>query len=109
MATFQIKVGDTEPSIQATLKGASGAAINLTGASVKLLLQHRITGAWLSFVCTLVTPTEGIVRYDWLTTDVTQSGRWDAEFEVTFAGGAIQTVPNGDGEYFTFVVTEDLN
>lgn len=45
----------------------------------------------------IVTPTgTPAAGYDWQPADTAQAALCDAEFEVTYAGGAVETFPNGD-------------
>ena len=43
--------------------------------------------------CTIVTPTSGLVRYDWVQGDTNYVGTCPAQFEVTFPDGTNQTFP----------------
>jgi hypothetical protein len=105
--TFNIKKNDTSPSMLATLQDANGAAINVTGASVRFHL--RAIGSQVVKVdeaATIVTPLEGIVRYDWSASDTDTVGSYQAEFEVTYADASIETFPN-DG-YIRVEIISDI-
>ena len=105
--TFYIKQNDTSPSMAATLKDANDAAIDLTGATVRF--HMRAVGAsqvTVDAAATLVTPASGTVRYDWQADDTDTVGSYQAEFEVTYADGSIETFPN-DG-YIRVEITDDI-
>lgn len=38
-------------------------------------------------------PTDGVVQYAWGAADTVLAGSYDAEWSVTFAGGAVMTFP----------------
>lgn len=95
MSTFYIKQGDTSPELQATLKDAEGTAIDLTGASARF--HMRLSGATATTVdaaATVVTAASGIVKYSWQAGDTDTVGRYEGEFEVTYADTSVETFPN---------------
>ena len=105
---FYIKEDDTRPAITAILTDANDAAVNLTGASVAFSMRVEPAGAIkLSAVLANVIDSEaGQVSYNWATGDTDTAADYEAEFQVTFAGGAIQTFP---GRNWIFVhVIDDI-
>lgn len=106
-STFTIKQRDTGPRLLFALQPA--ADIDLTGATVRFSMRLRSTGAILVnraaavIVTATGTPT---VAYDWQAANTATAGLCDAEFEVTYAGGAIETFPNFG--FIAVVVTEDI-
>ncbi|MFP1646546.1 hypothetical protein [Pontitalea aquivivens] len=106
MNTFRIKQGDTSPALGFALEPA--AEVNLTGASVVFNMRPRrgdptILRAPAIVVLATGTPT---VRYDWASGDTGQSGTYEAEFEVTYADGAIETFPNAG--YIRVEIADDI-
>lgn len=100
MATFYIKQNDTRPALYAQLL-QDGSVIDLTGCTVKLAIR----GLPLRDVD--ITDAEtGNVRYDWIAADTANAGIYEAEFEVTFPDGSVQTFPNNG--YITIVITEEV-
>lgn len=95
MADFTIKQGDTLPPIGATLKDAAGAALDLTGASVRFHMRPGgESAASVDQVCEIVDAAAGKVRYAWQVGDTDAPGSYVAEFEVTFSDGRVLTIPN---------------
>lgn len=91
---FQIKRGDTSSSLVYALDPAS---VVLTGATVRFSMRHRVTRVVkLSRVTARIVTATGAptVAYDWQPGDTADAGGYEAEFEVTYAGGAIETFPN---------------
>jgi len=95
---FEMVKGDLLPAIVATLKDTDGAVIALTGASVKFHMKKGAT-ILVDSACTINSALGGIVQYDWVagdtdvTIDLDGKAVCEGEFEVTFAGGKIQTFP----------------
>ena len=89
MATFTIKRGDTSPALRYALLPDS---IDLTGANVVFNMAGVLTRAPAS-VARLSPPA---VQYDWQDGDTDLSGLRRAEFEVTYASGAVETFPADD-------------
>lgn len=105
---FYIKQNDTSPSIRAILKDGDEVPIDLTGATVRFHMR-TIGGATVKVDADaeVVSPTTaGIVQYDWGNGDTDTVGTYQAEFEVTLDGGAVETFPNNG--YITIEITDDI-
>ncbi len=90
---FHLKRGDTSPALRYRLD----PAVNLAGASVVFNMRQRDGGAKIiDRVAASITgdPADGVVGYDWEVTDTANAGRYEAEFEVTYSDGAVETFPN---------------
>jgi hypothetical protein len=106
MADFYIKKGDLLPKITGTLVDSTGAAINLTGATVKL--RMRLPGAASAKVDTaaaVLSASAGTVEYTWASGNTDTVGVYNAEWVLTF-GSTLQTVPNNG--FMQVVVGETL-
>tara|TARA_R100001440_G_scaffold21063_3_gene34812 strand:+ start:578 stop:901 length:324 start_codon:yes stop_codon:yes gene_type:complete len=92
---FNIKQNDTSPEIGAVLKDGSGNAIDLTAASVRFHMKRiGATTASVTSAATIVNADAGSVKYVWQTGDTSTPGSFQAEFQVTFVNGSIETFPN---------------
>lgn len=89
MADFVIKQNDTRPIIQISMKTAAGAAVNLTGATVRFHM-----GALIDAAATVTDAANGVAEYEWQPGDTATAGTYSAEFEVTYLDGGIETFPN---------------
>jgi hypothetical protein len=109
VADFSIKAHDTMPAISATLSTANGTPVDLTNAtSVKFIMAASPGGAIkVAAAATINTPkTLGQVTYQWIATDTATPGTYQAEWEVTWASGGVQTFPTLS--YHTVAVVADL-
>ena len=96
-----VKQNDNSPGVSATLKDADGAAINLSGCTVVFNMRLKKTGAIKvdEGTVTIVSATDGTVRYDWQTGDTATAGEYYIEWQITDGSGNVQTVPtNGFDE-----------
>ena len=102
--TFFIKRGDTSPAIRFALEPV---ATILTGATVRFKMRMRggaqVSDAAAQIVMATGTPT---VQYDWMPADTAEAGQFEAEFEVTYPDGAIETFPNAG--FIPVRVSEDV-
>ena len=105
MADFNIKQGDTDPDIVATLKDADGTAINLTGATVKFHMSQKGRSV-VNAEAIVVDAAAGEVKYSWAAADTATTGPFDIEWEITKSGGQIETVPNSTND--TVEITAQL-
>ena len=92
---FYIKQNDTRPAIAANLTDANAAAVNLTGATVKFSMRVEPAGTVKvnAATATIDDAEAGQVSYNWTASDTNTADDYEAEFQVTFAGGAVQTFP----------------
>ena len=105
---FTIKRGDTASRIQATLENSGGTPVSIQGATV-LWKMSPLAGGTLTAAGTATidqvgdgtgaTGAMGQVHYNWAATDLSTANWYRGEWEVTFAGGAVQTFPNGDDHH----------
>lgn len=94
MTDFWIKQGDTGPAITGQLLDGDLRAVDLTDATVAFKAKDRGTGAVaINGSATLDDAETGLVRYQWVTADTDTQGEFLAEWQVTFADGAVQTWP----------------
>jgi hypothetical protein len=94
METWYTVSNDTAATITATLTEADGTAINLTGASVKLLyVESSVGGTATSVACSVSDAAAGIVT---VSPTFEDPGRYLAEFQITFSDDSIRTVPTAD-------------
>jgi hypothetical protein len=113
MADVWIKNDDTAPVVRATLTDGQGTPADLNGATVRFIMRPiRDSMVVVSAAAdndqngTGTDGTLGYVSYTWQAGDTTEPGGYYAEFEVTYAGGEIETFPN-DG-YLTVAILDDL-
>jgi hypothetical protein len=95
MADFTIKQGDTSPSLTDTLTYSDGTTVNLTGASVNIVVR-QLTSNSVSFnkSATVTSATApATVSYTFTAADTTAAGQYVANWIVVFAGGAQMTFP----------------
>jgi hypothetical protein len=97
MTTYYVKQGDTAPVATATLLDPLGAAVSLSGATVVFHMTDQARAVVVN-AAAVVDPDQvlnkGKVTYQWITANTLTAGVFLAEWQVTFAGGTIQTFPN---------------
>ena len=106
MSTFYMKQSDTQPRMLATLQDGDGAAINLTGASVRFHMRTLGGSTVVDAAATIITAASGLVRYDWVAADTDTVGSYQAEFEVTYPDTTVETFPNSG--YIRVEITDDI-
>lgn len=111
---FTIKQGDTRPLFVVVLKDDFGqpgeAPVNLTTAGGTAFFNMRSAGAGATKISrgtALVTnAAAGEVTYSWTAADTNTAGDYEAELEVQWTGGKVETFPN-DG-YWDISVVDDI-
>ena len=99
-SSFHITENDTAPSISATLKaGSPAAAVDIENASVEFHMVNSADEVKVNAAANIdqvgdgSDGTKGNVSYDWAAADTDTTGRFKAEWQVTFADGTIRTFP----------------
>lgn len=94
---FWWKQGDTAPAIAEQLFDGTGAAVNLAGASVKFMMwAPGDATVKVNAAATITDAVTGKVSYTPIAADTNTVGDYLVEWQVTFAGGAVETFPNSD-------------
>lgn len=104
---FFIKQNDTSPALQVTLKDGDGVAIDLTGSTVRFHMRRQGSNAVKVDESAVVSDAlNGIVYYNWNTSDTDSIGSFECEFEVTYAGLEVESFPNN--KYIDVEITDDI-
>jgi hypothetical protein len=105
MSQIVLKTGDTAPTQKVRLVGRDGPA-NLNGATVVMQVRGRPD---VSFPVDVEDAEDGVVRVP--RGDLDSGDRtlrtWEAEFEVAYANGDVQTFP--EAGYLNISVWSDLD
>ena len=105
--SFYIKQNDTVPSIRAALENGSGDAVDLTNATCNFHMRPLgSTTITVDASAQIVTEATGIVQYNWVADDTDTIGSYQAEFEVTYPDGTVETFPNNG--YIRVEITDDI-
>lgn len=93
MPEVRMKSGDRLPILRMQLADSSGAAVDLTGATVSFVMGPRGGGLMtLTGVASVVTAASGVVEFAWGVGDLASAGVYEAEWRATWVNGR-QTVP----------------
>lgn len=98
-----IHVNDIGTELVVAIVDEDGAAVNLAAATVKTIRLKPPTGATLSKAAVLDTNgTDGLIRYDTVSGDLSTPGSWQIQGFVTVAGKSWST------EVGNFLVKKNL-
>lgn len=106
---FVTKRNDTKPievGLEQQQADGTYSAANLTNATVKFLMRDQDGQEVVNAAAEIVDDVNGIVRYNFLAADTAVAGYFNAEFQVTFVSGIVETFPFGG--YIPIVIVEDL-
>ena len=104
---FFIKRNDLSPTIRVSLKDALGAYVNLNEASVSFKMRPIRGGSIISNSAEIFETSTATVQYIWQGSDTSVSGSYNAEFEVTYADGKIESFPNSG--FIRIEILEDIS
>ena len=111
----RLKRGDRSPIFDSVIRDRDGNAISLVGATARFLMRDATDrgNVVIDAPATIVNaaavapdPDLGRITYAWGPTDTLLPGKFDAEVEVTFAGGIVETFPNVG--YHQVVIQDDI-
>ena len=93
--TYFLKRDDSGVYISCILRDASSVVDLTDAAEIRFLMRPEGGGALVvnAEAETVGAPISGTVRYKWVPANTARAGRFEAEWRVTFAGGAL-TFPN---------------
>ncbi len=103
MPDFFIKKGDTAPPLRVFLRQRDNTAIPLPSGTT--VLFHMGNGKIVDGAVTILDVDLGKVEYVWQPNDTDTEDIFDGEFEITYVGGQIQTVPSKG--YIEIQVSDD--
>lgn len=108
MSTFYMKQNDTSPAIKIECADGDDTVIPVTGATVKFFMRASDGTVKVNGDGVVVDGPNGIIQYDWDggAGDTDTVGVFNAEFQVTFSGGEIETFPNKG--YISIVIGDDI-
>lgn len=111
MTRIRLVEGDTRPRLVFTLQDADGTVVDVSGSIVRFKMRAVGTSVLKAeVICTAlsgileddgtvnydppydVAGKGGRIRVDWGVTDLDTSGRYEAEIEIQFNDGSLQTV-----------------
>lgn len=101
--TVTLKRNDTKVNVKATLSNESGP-VNLTDCSVRFLMSKQGKNK-VAREALIQDAVNGIVWFVFEQGDTSESGRFEAEFEVTFSDARIETFPS-DGYILIDILTD---
>lgn len=107
MTDLNIKQGDTEPILEATLQ-RNGSAYDLTQVSnptVTFRMGSTNDPPIVENTATIVDAANGEVQYEWTSGDTDTAGVFKSEFVVV--GDSIETTFPSDG-YFVIYIQEEI-
>ena len=107
MADFSAKAGDTAIVWNDTLTYSDNTPVNLTGATVNLVVRTFDSATPLfNSAASIVTPLAGTVSYSPTAVNTAVAGNYMGNWIVTFSGGAVQTFPTVG--YLEIVIEQSL-
>jgi hypothetical protein len=103
----KVKEGDTFPNPESVLSDASGDQVNLSGATVRFRMA-KLDGTPIFERAAVIdnNTAPAVVHYVWQTGDTATPGAYRAEWEVTYAGGIIETFPQNS--YLEVLIKEKM-
>ncbi len=96
---FNIKVGDLDPPVRATLKDQDNTAVDITGGTVTFRWRRKGTSTWTSGSASITLASAGTVYYRFTTGQTDTAGTYESEWIVTTSGNP-RTYPSEGFELF---------
>ncbi len=107
MADLTFKRFDTYPPMFASLTDSNGIINLSTASAVHMEMKSSTTGTIIpTLICVIASAAGGYVQHNWVASETSMADSWSAEFEILWANGGVQTVPN-DGVK-TILIEADL-
>ena len=107
--TFTIKQNDMKPDLIAFLKNSDKTPIDLTDADevVFTMVKNGASTPKINKVAAVLEDAiNGEVHYNWQAGDTDTIGTYKGEFEIVWAEGITQTLPQDD--YIKVIIKDDI-
>lgn len=107
-ASFYIKQNYTAPTIEAVLTDSNGRVKSMADASTVKFHMKSEQGTILveDGVGSVKNALKGIVAYQWQSGDTSNTGIHNAEFQIEYNNGQIETFPNTG--YIRVIVKDEI-
>ena len=106
--TWYMKQNDTSPDLQVTILDGDANAVDVSGSTIVFNMSAAGVPKVVNQSCSIVSGSDGTVKYVWQSGDTDTPGIYEGEFQVTFVGGAIGTYPNSDALKLSIIITKEL-
>lgn len=107
--TFHIGQGDTLPRIEGIVRDDRGVPIDLSAVTeVRFRMMAATTRELLVDGEGEVGVEAGEIYYEWVSGDTDRVGRHLAEFQISFTGPTVMTVPNDPGSPLAVLIVPQL-
>lgn len=106
--SFTLKRGDLLPilKVKAIAPGVGGP-LDLTGATAKFKMRTSAGASVIDATATITDAVNGKMEYAWVSGDTATIGSYRAEFEITYPGPVVLTLPNNS--YLPIEIISDLD
>lgn len=106
--SFTMKRGDILPilKVKAIAPGVGGP-LDLTGATARFKMRTSAGTSVIDAVATITDAPGGKMEYAWVSGDTATIGSYRAEFEITYPGPVVLTLPNNS--YLPIEIISDLD
>lgn len=94
--SISVVCGDNKTELSFTLKDSANAVVNITGFTIRFAIRKQGAVANTNNAnntCTLVSPTLGVFKYSFVSTDLPSSGTYLGQLIITFTDSKIHKVP----------------
>jgi hypothetical protein len=106
--TIYVKQNDTRPIFHAFIRDELDRIVDVTGALVSFNMRNLADNTVIisAGLIEVVDASNGEIQYQWAPADTSTAAVCQAEVQVVFVGGAIETFPN-DG-YIKVIILDDI-
>jgi hypothetical protein len=106
VADLTLKRFDTWPPVVVALSDASGAIDLTTASAVHMEMQNAAKSTTMaSLGCAIASAAGGVIKHTWVAAETAMVDTWSAEWEILWANGGVQTVPN-DGQRSIAIISD---
>lgn len=94
MSSLTFKRFDTYPPLTVTLTDQNGPIDLSTASSVHMEMKSSVGTIIPSLAMASFSATSGVIQHTWVGSETSMADTWNLEWEIKWANGGVQTVPN---------------